>query len=105
MPHDTGARDGTSMVLLGQLERAEQRLEAERRRNDYLLASYASALARIDQRLTGLEAALTRPIGPASGSLTPAQWLKLLVGLALPLAALMLALSGNIDAARRLMGQ
>lgn len=93
------------MVLLGQLEAAEQRLEAERRRNDYLTGQIGWALIRIEQRLAGIEGQLTsRGNGqsPARG-LTPAQLAKIATGVALPLLALLLALSGNPDAAKRLL--
>jgi hypothetical protein len=79
----------------------------ERRRTDWLVwqvSHLASALARTERRLTAMEGRH----GPASTpdpclSWTPAQWLKVATGLVLPLAALLLALSGNIDAARRLL--
>ena len=66
-------------------------LQEERRRLDYWLTHIASALARNEQRLTAIEARM----------LTPAQWLKILGGLILPLGALLL--TGNVDIARMLM--
>ena len=69
---------------------------------DAHLLSIGSALGRVEQELRELRAVLTPPPGLMSG-LTQTQWLKLLAGLALPLAALLLALSGNIEAARKLL--
>jgi hypothetical protein len=105
MPGDTGARDGTLAVLLAQLERAEQRAEAERRRNEQLLTGHALTLGLINQRLAAIEAALTngRENGSNPSHWHPSQWVKILVGLSLPIAALLLALSGNIDQAKRLL--
>jgi hypothetical protein len=63
---------------------------------DWLLHRIAVDLALINQRLTAIETRLGQP-------LTLVQWLKIATGLALPLAAILLALGGNIDAARRLL--
>lgn len=81
MPRDTGGRDRMSA--------AELRYH----------------LAQIGQALTRIEARLGSPGNGQSEArgLTPSQWLKIAAGLALPLAALLLALSGNIDAARKLL--
>lgn len=101
MPEDSWP-ETEAEELRRKLAQTRRLLAQERRRMDAHLLSIGSALGRIEQRLTGIEAALTPPPGLMSG-LAPAQWLKLLAGLALPLAALLLALSGNIEAARQLL--
>jgi hypothetical protein len=78
---------------------AELRLQvdAERRRLDWLLQlmmQQGSALARIEQRCTAIEASI-------ASRLTPAQWAKIIAGVALPL--LVLILTGNAELARRFM--
>jgi hypothetical protein len=91
-------------ALLARLEQAERQLEAERRRTDQLL-SYLShrdlALARIEQLCTRIEAASSAGSTSHTGGLSPVQWLKILIGLALPL--LVLLLTGNVELARKLI--
>lgn len=66
------------------------------------LSQLGWALARIEQRLTGLGTALTPATGRESGSgPTPMQWLKVLGGLALPLIVLLA--TGNVELARKLL--
>jgi hypothetical protein len=62
---------------------------------DWLLHRIASDLARIDQRLTAIEATLAKTVSPG-------EWLKAVIGLLLPL--LVLLLTGNVEAARKLIG-
>lgn len=66
------------------------------------LGNIGWSLIRIEQRLTAMEAARTQVTGRESG-LSPAQWLKVLAGLALPLIVLLA--TGNVDLARKLMAQ
>jgi len=71
---------------------------AERRKpdgtRDALLRRIASDLARIDRRLTAIEATLAK-------ALSPSEWLKAAIGLLLPLLALWL--TGNLEQARKLL--
>jgi hypothetical protein len=62
---------------------------------DWLLHRIAWDLARIDQRLTAIEATLAKTVSPS-------EWLKAMIGLLLPL--LVLVLTGNVEAARKLIG-
>jgi hypothetical protein len=61
--------------------------------------------ARIEQRLMAIETGLaprTHPNGHANGSgLSLVQWLKVAVGIALPLIVLLA--TGNVELARRLL--
>jgi hypothetical protein len=62
-----------------------------------------SGQVRIEQRLIAIEMGLRIPPTGRPSGLSPAQCLKILAGLALPLAALLLAAAGNFEAARRLL--
>jgi hypothetical protein len=62
---------------------------------DWLIQRIAWDLARIDQRLTAIEASLAKAVSPM-------EWAKALAGLALPI--LVLVLTGNVEAARKLIG-
>jgi hypothetical protein len=76
-------------------EDLRRQLTAERHRTDWLiqlLSQHGSALARIEQRCSAIEASI-------ASRLTPMQWAKILVGLALPI--LVLLLTGNVELARR----
>jgi len=89
MPHDTEGLHGMSA---GELRHHLDRLGSGQVRIEQRLISIEMGLSLARIHLTG------RPHG-----LSPAQCLKILAGLALPLAALLLAAAGNFEAARRLL--
>jgi hypothetical protein len=99
-----GEADGGRMALERLLERTERLLEKERQRADWmmsLLSQHGSALARIEQRCMAIEARLGSSPLQWLRHLTPAQWIKILTGLLLPLAVLVL--TGNAELARKMM--
>lgn len=70
----------------------------ERRRLDYWLMQFASAQARTDQRLMAIEAMLASTLGQQQ-AWTTSEWLKILTGIGLPLAVLLL--TRDVELARR----
>lgn len=74
-------------------ERLARWLEQERLRTDRLVTEYGLALVRIETRLTVIETTM-------GSQITPQAMAKLIVGVGLVL----LALTGNMDLAKRLLG-
>jgi hypothetical protein len=85
--------------LRRKLAQACRLLAQERQRMDTLLSSLGPALGRIEERLIGIETALTLQTGVGSTG-----WLiKMLAGLVLPIAAMILAVTADIQAIGRML--